>query len=240
MFNIEAAGLVICIRNHYDFVKDLCKEYIIPDSRRPDIIVEVTEEELQREANKPTISGFVSGYVESIAIYEKISNRLPEFDAFVMHSSVVAVNGKAYCFAAESGIGKSTHTRYWKETLGDRVKVINGDKPIYRFKRNQLIAYGTPWNGKEDWGEKISAPLNALCLLERAEENAVFPVEPFQVLNEMIHHFHLTDAGEVDVPKLIELIDRMVTTVPVYRLKCKNDVSAAKLAVKMLIKEEGE
>lgn len=225
MFNIEAAGLVICIRNHYDYIKDLCRNYIVPENREPDITVEVKKEEA------------LDGYRESIVVYEKISNLLPEYDAFVMHSSVVAVDGKAYCFAAESGVGKSTHTRYWRETLGDRVKVINGDKPIYRFVDNQLIAFGTPWNGKEDWGEKASAPLNALCLLERGEENALFPLEPFQVLNEMMHHFHLSDAGEVNVPKLIELIDRMVTTVPVYRLKCRNDISAAKMAVKMLIKE---
>ena len=51
------------------------------------------------------------------------------FDAFVMHSSIVEADGKAYCFAAESGIGKSTHTRYWKEALGDRATVINGGLP---------------------------------------------------------------------------------------------------------------
>ena len=31
--------------------------------------------------------------------------------------------------------------------------------------------------------------------------------------------------------KLMELIDRMVTTVPVYRLRCRNDVSAAEMAI---------
>ncbi len=175
---------------------------------------------------------FGRGNAEVVAVYEQISNALPAFDAFVMHSSVVEVDGKAYCFAAESGTGKSTHTRYWKEALGDRVTVINGDKPIYRFDGEELMAYGTPWCGKENWQTKTSAPLKALCLLERGDENVVSPVNAFEVIGEISHHFHLLSAGQVDIVKLMELVDRMVTMVPVYRLRVKNDISAAWEAIR--------
>ena len=148
-----------------------------------------------------------------------------------MHSSVVAVDGKAYCFAAESGTGKSTHTRYWMDVLGDRVTVINGDKPVYRFSGGQLLACGTPWCGKENWQSNISAPLCAVCLLRQGEENSIYPVNAFEFLGEISRHFHLPGNGLVDMPKLIELIDRMITAVPVYRLTCRNDSSAARMAV---------
>ena len=238
MFQIEAAGLVIRIENRYDYVKNLCMEYVTDDNRTPDITVAVTEEELRAEVDKAPEFFFGDGYAEGVVVYEKISNTLPAFDAFVMHSSVVKVNGNAYCFAAESGTGKSTHTRYWKEALGDRVTVINGDKPIYRFDGDQLIAYGTPWCGKENWQTKTSAPLKALCLLERGEENAVYPVDAFELLGEMVHHFHLPGGGQVDMVKLMELVDRMVTAVPVYRLRCRNDISAAREAIRYFGLEE--
>ena len=231
MFQIEVAGLVICIENRFERVKNLCTEYLVKENRPADITVSVTEEELRREIEKAPEYFFGDGYAESVVVYEKISNVLPAFDAFVMHSSVVEVNNKAYCFAAESGIGKSTHTQYWKNVLGDRVTVINGDKPIYRFQGEQLIAYGTPWCGKENWQKKTSAPLTAICLLERGEENAVYPVDAFELFGEMSHHFHLPGDGQVDMPKLMELIDRMVTTVPVYRLRVTNDISAAETAI---------
>ncbi len=231
MFQIEAAGLVIRIENRFDYVRNMCRDYIISPDRPADIAVSVSEEELRREIEKAPECFFGDAYGEAVVAYEKISNALPAFDAFVMHSSVVAVDGKAYCFAAESGTGKSTHTRYWKEALGDRVTVINGDKPIYRFRGEELLAYGTPWCGKENWQANVSAPLKALCLLERGEENAVFPVNAFEMLGELMRHFHLPGDGQVDMPKLMELLDRMMTTVPVYRLRCRNDVSAAETAI---------
>ena len=169
MFQIEAAGLVIRIDNRFDYVHTLCRSYLTSSDRPADIYVSVSEKELRSEIQKFSSVYEDEGYVEGAAIYEKISNALPPYDAFVMHSSVVAVDGRAYCFAAESGTGKSTHTRFWKQLLGDRVIIINGDKPIYRFQGDQLIAYGTPWCGKENWQTNSGAPLQAICLLSQGE-----------------------------------------------------------------------
>ena len=238
MFQIEAAGLVIRIENRYDYVRNLCRDYLTGEDRPADLTVSVSREELEAEIAKAPEYFFGNGYAEGVVAYEKISNALPAFDAFVMHSSVVAVNGEAYCFAAESGTGKSTHTRYWKELLGDRLTVINGDKPIYRFEGGRLLAFGTPWCGKENWQTNTAAPLKALCLLERGTENAVYPVDAFEMLGELMQHFHLPGGGQVDMPKLIELMDRMVASVPVYRLRCRNDLSAAREAVRFFGLEE--
>ena len=230
MFQIEAAGLVIRIDNRFGYVQNLCTEYETSPDRPADIIISVSEKELRQEIKKTPEYFPDDGYAEGVVVYEKISNALPAYNAFVMHSSVLAVDGQAYGFAAESGTGKSTHTRYWKEVLGNRVTVINGDKPIYRFSDNILRAYGTPWCGKENWQMNTSAPMKALCLLEQGTENEIFPADPFTVLNEITHHFYLPGSDQVDMLKLIELIDRMISAVPIYRLRCRNHVSAAEMA----------
>ena len=257
MFQIEVAGLVIRIENRYEDVRKLCQDYITGEERKADICISVSEEELQEEMDKAPECFFGKGYAEGVVAYEKISNALPAFDAFVMHSSVVKVNGGAYAFAAESGTGKSTHTRYWKEALKNRVSVINGDKPILRFNaecriqnselkdedkkifhstqddtKDVLLAYGTPWCGKEGWNTNTCAPLKALCLLERGEKNEIFPLDAFEHLGELMRHFHLPGNGQVDMVKLMELIDKMLRIVPVYRLRCTNDISAAETAIK--------
>ena len=231
MFQIELAGLVIRIENRFAYVQNLCRDYLASPDRPADIAVSVSEAEVRREEAKTPGIIYGDGYHEAVLAYKKISNALPAFDAFVMHSSAVAVGGSAYCFAAGSGTGKSTLTRRWKEVLGDRLTVINGEKPIYPFQGGELLVWGTPWCGKESWQTNASAAVKALCLIERGEENAVFPVDAFGALGELLQHFHLAGDGRVDLPRLMGLIDRMVTQVPVYRLRCRNDVSAAAHAV---------
>ena len=231
MFQIEVAGLVIRIDNRFSFVQKMCEEYITAPGRPADITVSVSGEELRREIEKAPDLFFGDEYGEVVAVYKKISIALPAYEAFVMHSSVVAVDGGAYAFAAEKGTGKSTHTRYWKEVLGPRLTVINGDKPIYRFQDGQLLAYGTPWCGKENWQTNTAAPLKALCLLERGEENVVLPIRAFDVVSELMRQFYFPGSNQLDMLKMIRLIDRMVDTVPLYRLRCRNDRSAAETAV---------
>ncbi len=255
MFQIEVAGLVIRVENRYPDVRELCRDYITGDDRKADICVSVSEEELQTEIDKAPEYFFGKGYAEGVVAYEKISNALPAYDAFVMHGSVVEVDGGAYAFSAESGTGKTTHTKYWKEVLKNRVSVINGDKPIIRAKgpgrkyevgsrrcddcnggssSEAFLAYGTPWCGKEGWNTNTCAPLKALCLLERGAKNEIFPIDAFEHLGELMGHFHLPGNGQVDMLKLMKLIDRMVNIVPVYRLRCTNDISAAETAIKYL------
>ena len=237
MLTLEMAGLRIRIENEYDDVRQLCRDYLVPGQGKPDLSVRVMPDELQEQLDKLPGCFPGKGYAESVLIYEKISNALPAFNAFVLHASAVMVRGEAYVFAAGCGTGKSTHTGYWREILGDRMTVINGDKPICRFSEDgQLMVFGTPWNGKENWGTNISAPMRALCLLERGKENAVFPVEASKAFGELCGHFHLTDPEKIDLPKLFELVERMMKMIPIYRLKCRKDVSAAELAIRTLLR----
>ena len=73
--------------------------------------------------------------------------------------------------------------------------------------------------------------LRALCLLEQSSENALFPINAFDTLSELMQQFHLPEGGLVDMPKLMRLIDRMTAAVPVYRLRCRNDRLAAEVAI---------
>lgn len=236
MFQIEIAGLTVRILNRFSYVRNLCSNYIVPNEYIPDIIVEISERELRREIDKAPELFYGDGYGEGVCIYQKLSCELPRFDAFVMHSSAVAVDGNAYCFAAECGIGKSTHTRYWKELLGDRLTVINGDKPVFRFVNGILKVFGTPWCGKENWNTNINAPVKALCLLERGQENQIIQVDGFEMLKELTKHIYLPGDDKIDMVRLIELLDKTLETVPVYRLVCINDISAAINASAALLK----
>ena len=240
---VKMADLVIEIKHHYRYVAELCHDYIIWDESRKDefdenilndlnadIFIEISDEEIDMEIDREKIylAGVERGYVEAVCIYEKLSLELFRFDAFILHSSVIELDGKAYCFAANSGVGKSTHTRYWRLKY-PQVRVINGDKPIYRVRDGVVMAYGTPWCGKEGWNENISAPLRGLCFLEQGEVNHIERVNGFEHMNKMMRQIYLP-AGKGDRVKLMEMLDVLLEQVPIYRLIVRQEIQAAEIA----------
>ena len=52
--------------------------------------------------------------------------------AVAIHSSVISLHGGAVLFLGESGTGKSTHTRLWREHIPG-AELLNDDSPIVRI-----------------------------------------------------------------------------------------------------------
>ena len=52
---------------------------------------------------------FTEGYLETLALYRKIAERLPDYHTLLFHGSAIAVDGAAYLFTAKKRNRKSTH-----------------------------------------------------------------------------------------------------------------------------------
>ncbi|MEE0969934.1 MAG: hypothetical protein U0M06_11240 [Clostridia bacterium] len=221
------ADRIFELRNKYSYTEKLCENYSVPN-QTPNYVIEVNEEEIMAEKINDA-SSYSLPYLESLAIYRKIAENLAFEDCFLMHAAVIEYEGSAYAFAAKSGTGKTTHISLWQKAFGDKVRIVNGDKPLVRrvFRNGacEFIVYGTPWCGKERQNENISVPLRAICILCRSEENSI------------------EDAGEEAVPLLLQqmlvkkdkkyldalmsFIDSIVTNLPIYCLGVNMDISAA-------------
>lgn len=236
MFKIRIADFTIEIDNKYDFVKKQCREYVVNDPKS-DLTVSCTYEEIDAERALTSECGFSDGYLESVCLYRNICLRLPEYDAFVLHSAVIEVDNKAYAFAARSGTGKSTHINLWRKHLGDRVKVINGDKPILRCKGDLMVAYGTPWRGKEGWGENISAPLKALCFIERSEKNEIKKLDKAEAASRLMKQI-LMPTEAFGAVKTLELADKMLKSADTWLLSCNISEEAAEIAYEAMSGED--
>ena len=112
-------------------------------------------------------------YLENMSIQNILSKRLLDYNVLLLHGSALCMDGEAYIFTAPSGTGKSTHVRYWRETFGDRVWMINDDKPMIRMENGKATVYGTPWDGKHHLSRNASAPLKAVVWLKRDKENHI-------------------------------------------------------------------
>lgn len=224
MFTIKIADFIIGIDNKHSYIENLCKNYI---TNEKDILFTVcaSPEEIRVEANFSD-DKFTEGYLESICIYRKICLKLPKYDAFLLHASIVKISGNGFALCGKSGSGKSTHTKLLKQLLGDELSIINGDKPIIRLIDGSFFAYGTPWAGKENWNTNDFAPLKSLFLIEQNEKNSIEQLTPQQAVNFILHQV-LMPKGTFEIGRLLEMVDDMLNKIDLYVLKCNISNEAA-------------
>ena len=230
MFCIKIADIVVGIENKYSYIEHHCRKYIVRD-QQPAFIVSATEEEILDEWNekhKHTIC-----YLEGLCLHKKIGCKLAQFGAFYFHAAVIAVDGVAYAFAAPSGTGKTTHIRLWMKEFGDKVEIVNGDKPILKYKGDILYVCGTPWRGKEGLGKNIERPLQAVCFLEQSSENHIQQLGIPDV-NKRIFQQILLPREKDNFNCFWPLLEKMVTTTDFYLLQCNQEPEAAELAYRTL------
>ena len=218
MVNIELAGIPVQMDNRFPDLKYLCAGY--ETDKDPMIWLSVTREELDRERSAQTYE-FSDGYLETVCFYRKLALEMLKYDVFIMHASVLEVDGKGYAFLAHSGTGKTTQTRLWMEYFGNRARVINGDKPLVRRTRDgSFVAYGTPWCGKENLGCNASVPLKALYLLERAVEPSCELASQEYSVSRLFHQMLMPENSESMI-RLLDLTDQLLNTVGCYCLRCE-------------------
>lgn len=220
MVNISLAGIPIQLHNRYPELEELCRSYETEETSV--ISLAVTQEEIEAERAMQS-SFFTDGYLETVCLYRKLALEMLKHGVFIMHASIIEVDGEGYGFLAHSGTGKTTQTRLWLEHFGSRARVINGDKPLIRMVPQddgwQFVAYGTPWCGKEGLGCNASVPLKALFLLERASVPSCGPASQEYTVDRLFHQMLMPDNPELMI-ELLSMADRLVETVPCYRLLC--------------------
>lgn len=210
----------------HPFIHSFCRDYLACEPA--DFSIEITQSDIEFERSLAEHSTVSDSYLESLAVYRKIAEIMPNYSAFLMHGSAIAVDGQGYVFAAASGTGKSTHTRLWRELLGNRAVMINDDKPLIRVHSDgAAVMYGTPWDGKHRLSRNTAVPLKAICFLRRAEDNTIQEMPRKAAIPMMIERVYRPTNTEA-LSKTLTLIDKM--NVRFYCLDCNMDLSAAKLA----------
>ena len=203
----------------------MCRDYITV-CETPDFTVSASKAEIMAEDEGGSLS---AGYLESLAIYRKIAEKIPEYSGFLMHGVAAQAGCHGVAFLAKSGVGKSTHASYWQELLGDRFCIINGDKPLIRYVDGKPYAYGTPWAGKENIQLNTRAPLDKICFIERGEQNECTQLGKNKILSRLQPQIYFPK-DTAKVLKIFDILDCVVENCDFYLIKCRNDLSAAKSA----------
>lgn len=212
-----------------------CRDYLYSGPEQPEIVLD--GENIRYALYDPRLKQADVIYLET---GWQFGAGLLSHGGFYLHASAVEVEGKAYLFSANCGVGKSTHARLWQQLHGSKAQVINDDKPALRCLDGVWYAYGTPWCGKDGINQNRRAPLAGICFLKRGERNAIAPLSPMEAIPKiMTQTMHKLGAKE-ELTALLSHLDKLLNQIPVFELECLPEEAAARLSYETMRRKAEE
>ncbi|MGI6053216.1 MAG: hypothetical protein ACOYA9_12175 [Bilifractor sp.] len=236
-FTINVAEKNILFHVSYSSSKKFCSRYLTDNPA--DLEITIGTEDLAKEREKLKLidagaSLFSNPNLERLSMHRKLADQMLDYNTLLFHGSVIAVDGKAYMFVASSGTGKSTHSRIWRENLSDQHEVfmVNDDKPFLKVTDNQVIAFGSPWDGKHRLSRNVGVPLAAIAKLERGTTNFIEPMKREDRIKQFVSGAYIPKSTAPRLKAIQLLYDAVICRVPCYRLQCNMEPAAAFVSYK--------
>lgn len=244
--NLLLADHLIHVDPMYDYLTEYCKAYCVNgEENSPVFSITTCEADIEEErarsdayhlAHEMIPRDFRPDYLETLSVYRKIAEKMPELSTLLIHGSALSIDKKGILFIAKSGTGKSTHARLWRDSFSDRVTMINDDKPLIRVTEEEVRIYGTPWDGKHRLSTNTSVPLRAIVILERGEQNRIEQISYQEAYVSLVKQTYRPQTA-VHVHETLSLLDLLAKQVQFYRLSCNMEQEAALVAYRGIIKE---
>ena len=228
----KIAGLTVEM-DSFGRTLEQAKPYLC-EAVKPDIVIRSDWQALQ--ARQPHLSKDDCEYMYTGAVFYR---ELLQHGGFLLHSSSVVVDGKAYLFSAPSGTGKSTHTGLWLKVFGDRAYILNDDKPALRLEDRIWYAYGTPWSGKFDLNANARVPVAGICFLQRDGNNVIRPFGGSKAVLAFLEQTVRPPETALRI-QLMDLMQKLMERVPVWQLACNMDPQAAVVSYEAMSGEKME
>lgn len=240
---VKVGGLVIKIEHLYQKTKLLLGGYIIDASlQKADVSISITYEDVEKEymqtqdgsfliSSKSTYYFFNREKHELLAIQRKLANIIPQYNLFLLHGAVVAVDNQGYLFTANSGVGKSTRASLWLQEIPNSF-IINGDKPFIQITDEHVLVYGTPWCGKEGWNTNTAVPLRAIFILNRVNEGSKTTIQEEKMGNaftKLLEQSYKPIASDM-MKKTMQLIKGLEGRTKIYTFNSEPTAEAIRLA----------
>lgn len=147
-----------------------------------------------------------------------------------VHSSVIVCHNEAVMFLGESGTGKSTHTRLWRENI-EGATLLNDDSPFVGVQNGQVVAFGSPWSGKTPCYKNESYPIRAIVRLSQAPHNSMRRLRSLFSVGALLPSLPPAFAFDEKLEDAVmNVLSAVISAVPVYHLECLPNAAAAQLS----------
>lgn len=147
-----------------------------------------------------------------------------------IHSSTIEWHERCALFLGESGTGKSTHTRLWRENIED-ARLLNDDSPIIRVVDGRVLVFGSPWSGKTPCYINRCFPIAGFVRLSQAPFNKMTRLNALIAIGALLPscpHIFADDNTLQD--ELCTTLGEVIRQTPVYTLACLPNAEAAQLS----------
>lgn len=172
------------------------------------------------------------------ALIAAIMTHLSTRGGLMLHASLVDAGGRGILFVGPSGIGKTTQAELWMK-YRDAV-IINGDMALVGEKNGTFTGYGCPWHGSSPYCENRQVPLYGIVVLEQAKENTLERLHGVTMIERMMRNIFLPHWYQKGAEVAMETVDHLLSTVPVYLLKCRPDEEAVAMVERALLDSHDE
>lgn len=145
-------------------------------------------------------------------------------NTFLLHSSSIIVDGKAYLFLGPAGTEKNTHAKLWAKKLG--AKLGNPNKNLITRVNHIPMLIDSPWN-KLNTGE--DAELAGIILLKNGNDGTIDAMPEDKILLRLWQHtaspLWTSDGAE----NSLMLYEKIREKLPVHMLTCTPDMNSFEL-----------
>lgn len=216
----DIAGLKVNIVNAKGRTEKQARPYLSDnqdENQHIDIVIDVDERRVLRAMEEhPEL---VQDDWEYMLTGSDFYTELLRFNGILLHSSCIVVDDMAYAFSADSGTGKSTHTKLWLKHFGDRAYMLNDDKPAIRLIGDTVYACGTPWSGKYDYSTPKVVELAGICFLERSEDNWIRKANTSKAVYNIFSQT-VRNLNSEKMNNLFDVLEQIFAKVPLYEFGC--------------------
>lgn len=243
-FRLNLAGVPVDVTTQYDEYYPYFSPYLekntgtsplippCPANDRDIPAVEISPRRLQT-ASRIYPPDSPAYYVEYMELCPAISSAITVFDRIVFHAVSFIWKDRAWLITAPSGTGKSTHYCLWKLLCPDEIQIINGDKPIVYIENDEVFVTTSPWTGKENMSQHLTAKLGGIIVLEQSDSNEITRLTVHKSAGKVFSQFLFDCNTEQEAKTACRIAEKMLKT-PVWLLKNRGDIESAKLCRKTL------
>lgn len=235
MPKFQIAGFITQYEPKYERLRELSKPFLYEGEKNADFTLVRTDSEISKLHSRMAENATYAD-AEELAYAAAFNKAIISYGAMLIHSSAIIADGRAYLFSAGSGVGKSTHTRLWKQLYGDQISYINDDKPVVKIDDGSVTVCGTPFDGGSGIANNISAPLGGIIFIQRGEENSISKlISTNQIIQRLYFatsHFVSRDTAD----SMLRNFEQLINATDFYNLICNMTPEAAKTAHDFLIK----
>lgn len=158
-----------------------------------------------------SLDPFQYPFDELLMINLLAENRL----GLIAHALGIIEDGRGLLFCGVSGAGKSTLARLWQKTSAT---LLSDDRVMLRLQEGRVWIHGTPWHGDARIANPQGAPLEKLYFISHAAENRLSSLAAVDAITKLLVRCFPPFYSHLGMANTLELISRMVSTVPCFAL----------------------